>query len=713
MNKMFAEPNRSAAEDSNPSAPEAVFPPLSDVRYQVAGGRWQVARVLLLLILAAAPAGWTQEAGTNAETATASSPKSRLSDLATMSLEDLTRLEVTSVSKHKEKLTDAPAAVYVITGEDIRRSGVTSIAEALRMAPGLEVARVDAHDWAITSRGFNELYANKLLVLIDGRSVYTPVFSGVQWDVQDTLLGDIDRIEVIRGPGAALWGANAVNGVINITTKSAKDTQGGNVSGGYGSEERGFGSARYGGKLGETGHYRAYVKYFNRDSSALPSGGQADDAWDMYRGGLRMDWDTSDHDLFTLQGDAYSGTENQTQIFFMPSAPFTNLAPNLTKVAGANVVGRWTHSFSEEAELHIQAYYDWTERQSPIFDERRHTGDLEAQLRHPLGERQDVTWGIGYRYTRSDIGSSNFTLAFSPMDRSTPIFNAFVQDAISVVRDRLRLTLGCKFENNVYTGFEFQPSARLLWTPHPQHSIWASVSRAVRTPSQAETGARIVITNVPPGPVFGSVNGNPAFQSEVLLAYELGYRIQPTEHLSLDLALFYNDYDHLRSVEPRPLDFSNPGYILAPNSFENMLKGQTYGGELAASFRAADWWRWRGAYSYLQTQLQPRAGSMDILSQAAEGDRHHQVSLSSSMDLPGHLQLDCTGRYVDSIPNLQIKSYITMDARLGWRATRNLELAIVGQNLLEDRHAEFTPSVLRFRATEVERAVYGKITFSF
>lgn len=657
--------------------------------------------------------GWAQETGP---------PKSRLSDLANLSLEDLTKIEVTSVSKHAEKLSDAPAAIFVITQEDIRRSGVRTIADALRLAPGLEVGRVDAHDWAVSSRGFNELYANKLLVLVDGRSVYTPVFSGVHWDVQGTMLEDIDRIEVIRGPGATLWGVNAVNGVINISTRSARETQGLLVTGGGGNEEQGFGGARYGGKLGDNGYYRAYVEYFNRGSSALPSGGQANDAWDMIRGGFRTDWEASPQNLFTLQGDVYHGTENQTVTLFVPTFPYTNVQPDQTRLEGANVIGRWTHAFSPDADLKFQTYFDWVRRERELFSEDRSTVDFDLQYRHPLGRWQNLTWGIGYRYTDGDIKGSNFTLAFVPQDRVIRLFNTFVQDEITLVQDRLRLTLGSKFERDDFTGFEMQPSGRFLWTPHEAHSIWAAVSRAVRTPSRTEVDGRIVRALLPagaapyffPAPAFVTLEGNPAFDSEVMLAYELGYRVQPHECLSLDLAAFYNDYDRLRSAEPGPPDFSSlPGYIRLPNVFANKLKGQTYGAELGANFQAAEWWRLRGSYSYLQAQFQRLPGGRDVLSQASEADPHHQVSLRSLMDLPHHLELDCTGRYVDSLSNQSIPSYLSLDARLGWRPTTHLELAIVGRNLLAARHPEFNPSVLQFQKTEVERSVYGQVTWRF
>ena len=398
-------------------------------------------------------------------------------DLAEISLDELVNLKVTSVSKKPENLSHAPAAITVITGEDIRRSGATTIAEALRLAPGLEVARQDSVSWAISSRGFNDIFANKLLVLVDGRSVYTPLFSGVYWDVQDTLLEDIDRIEVIRGPGAALWGANAVNGVINITTKTAKETQGGLVTGGGGTEERGFGSVRYGGKINDQSWYRVYAKYFNRDDSAMPAGGPAGDEWDGLRGGFRVDWEHSPPNLLTLQGDIYSGTEHQRYALATPTPPYSSLQPQKIQVAGGNLLGRWTHTFNEDADLRFQTYYDRTQRELEIFKEDRDTFDLDLQLHHPFGERQDIVWGLGYRHTDSYNLKSNFNLSFVPTDRKTEEYSALVQDEISLVRDRLRLTIGSKFEHNDYTGFEIQPSGRLLWTPHPRHSAWASISR--------------------------------------------------------------------------------------------------------------------------------------------------------------------------------------------------------------------------------------------
>jgi iron complex outermembrane receptor protein len=644
-----------------------------------------------------------------------------------MSLEDLSNIRVSSVSKHEERIADAPAAIFVITGEDIRRSGVTSIPEALRLAPGMEVARLDSHNWAVSSRGFNDLYANKLLVVMDGRSVYTPLFSGVFWDVQDTMLEDIDRIEVIRGPGATLWGANAVNGVVNIITKAAKETQGGLITGGAGTQEQGFGSVRYGGKLGEEAFYRVYAKYFNRDDSILPNGDPNNDGWQMWQSGFRTDWEPSDQNVFTLQGDAYYGEENQT---FLLHTPTPGLAPLSTKgyLRGGNAIGRWTHCFSAESELQLQAYYDHTTRDLGWFNEDRDTADVELQYRVPLGNRQSIVAGTGYRYSDSYNLKSNFTLSFFPPDRETHIYNAFVQDEITLVEDRLRLTLGSKFEYNDYTHWEIQPSGRLLWTPHENHSFWASVSRAVRTPSRVDNDSRVTTAVNPAGtpPFFTPVtavatfDGNSQFESEVLMAYELGYRVQPHHQLSLDLALFYNDYDRLRSFEPGASDLSAfPAYIRIPLFFGNGLRGETYGGELTANFQITDWWHWRASYSYLQIQLHTNPGSGDTTQELIEGaSPHHQVSVRSLMDLPWNLQFDTTIRYVDALPTpglvpTRIGSYVGLDLRLGWKPFKNLDISIVGQNLLDNRHPEFPPGAILTPTAEIERAVYAKATFKF
>lgn len=660
------------------------------------------------------------------------------SDLTSKSLEELMQIPVTTVSRREERLSQAPAAIHVITQDDIRRSGVTSIPEALRMAPGVHVAKVDAHSWAISSRGFNDTFANKLLVMIDGRSVYTPLFSGVFWDVQDTILEDIERIEVVRGPGASLWGANAVNGVINIITKKASETQGGLVTAGFGTEEQGFGSFRYGQKIKEDLYARVYGKIYNRDSSALPWSGTADDRSQMARGGFRLDWEPSGDTTFTFQGDVYGGESEQRffraqpidpRTLFLPPAlvplaplpvPFLALTygqEDRVRTSGGNLLGRWTRDFSEDSQLSVQTYYDHTLRETVMFEEERHTFDVDAQHRFALGDRNTIVYGVGYRMSSDDIGLNTLDITMSPAERTTHLFSAFVQDEIKIIENLLSLTIGTKLEHNDFTGAELQPSGRLLWTPHRQHTVWASVARAVRTPSRSEDDVTLLQgadgRSGSISPLLGFF-GNRNFQSETLMAYELGYRFIPVEKLSFDLASFYNDYDDLRSAElgaPR----ATPGPPQVPIFIENKLEGQTYGGEIAANWQMLSNLRWRASYSLLEMQLHPKNGGSDIGSeQGLEGnDPHHQAQLRGSLDLPFNLELDAWFRYVDKLATRGVSDYSTIDLRLGWRPSKNVEVSIVGQNLLDDQHPEFSPTTIRTQFTEVERSVYGKITWRF
>jgi iron complex outermembrane receptor protein len=593
---------------------------------------------------------------------------------------------VTSVSKRAEKLSETASAIQVITGEDIRRSGASSLPEALRLASNLEVAQVDSRQWAISARGFNSTSANKLLVLIDGRAVYTPLYAGVFWDVQDTMLEDIDRIEVISGPGATLWGANAVNGVINITTRSAKDTQGLLLLGGGGTELRDFGAFRYGGALASNVFYRVYGKYFDRDSAVLPSGQDATNNWRMGQGGFRLDREDSDVNLLTLQGDVYSGRIAQAGL-------------DDTAVSGGNVLGRWTHRMSLDSDFKLQFYYDRTHRFVPgTFTEDLNTYDADFQHRALLGERNDIVWGLGYRLLDDKVGNTP-ALAFLPAKVTRQVFSAFGQDEIALVKDRLHLTLGTKIEHNDYTGFEFQPSGRLAWFVSQGQTVWGAISRGVRTPSRIDRELY-----APGGPPFFLVGGT-NFGSEELLAYELGYRLQPIQRLSLSLAGFYNDYDNIRSVEqvspPAPL----------PIALGNGQRGNSYGAEFTADYRATDRLRLRAGYTELQIHIRPKSGSTDVSKGSVESsDPNHQFFLRSSLDLPGHFQFDAALRYVTHLANQGVPAYAELDARLAWEPIPKLEFSIVGQNLLHHRHPEFGAVAAR---QEIERGVYGKALWRF
>jgi iron complex outermembrane recepter protein len=631
--------------------------------------------------------------------------QSSLPVLKQLSLEQLMDVEVTSVAKKEQKVGETAAAIFVITQEDIRRSGVTSIPEALRLAPGVEVSRVDANKWSIGVRGFGSRLSRSVLVLIDGRSVYTPLFAGVYWEVQDTLLEDIERIEVIRGPGGTLWGANAVNGVINIITKSATETHGLLATAGGGSEEKGFGGLRYGGKVGEDFSYRVYGKGFRRDGQFTPHVNDFDD-WQMGQGGFRTDWNLNKEDNLTIQGDAYQGKSGQRTTVSSLTTPFSSIVEKDAGLSGMNLLGRWSRTLSETSNLALQIYYDRTFRREPTFQERRNTVDFDFQHRFKVTGHQELIWGLGYRYTKGDTESVP-TIVFSPRNRADNLYSAFIQDEIVLVEDRLRLTVGSKFEHNDYSGFEFQPSARVLWTPAERHYLWASISRAVRTPSRVEQDLALTAAFNPVVPIFARLTGGKSFDSEKVLAYELGYRVQPADRLSVDLAAFYNRYNDLLSLEPEPSFVQPPGNLIFPFQFANKMKAQVYGVEMAADWRWLEWWRWRFSYAHLHLNLTKKRASTDITTeQSTEGSSpQNQVSLTSFIDLPGNLQLDGIFRYVDSLPAQNVGRYFNLDLRLGWHATKNVELSLVGQNLLYGHHPEWSGG------TQIQRGIYTKATW--
>ncbi|MGE3539368.1 MAG: TonB-dependent receptor plug domain-containing protein [Candidatus Tectimicrobiota bacterium] len=633
-------------------------------------------------------------------------------DPTQISLEDLLKIEVVSLTKRLESRRTAAAAVYVITQDDIRRAGITSLPEALRLAPGVHVARIDANKWAIGVRGFASRLSRSLLVLIDGRSVYSPLFAGVYWEVQDTLLEDVDRIEVIRGPGGTVWGANAVNGVINIITKKAQDTQGGLLVGGGGSEEQGFGGIRYGGQLGAHLFYRVYGKAFARDAAFHSATPDFDD-WRMGQAGFRLDWEAQRGDTLTFQGDIYTGEAGQRTVLTTYAPPFRSTVEADTDVSGGNLLGRWQRVFSSSSDLSLQMYYDYTDRQEVSFRESRHTFDLDVQRRFPLLWWQEISLGLGYRLTSGATAGLPTTL-FTPSRRTDQLFSAFVQDEIKLVDERLRLTIGSKFEHNDYSGFEIQPSVRLAWALAPQHTLWGAISRAVRTPSRVEHDLSLTGLLEPRTPTFGRALGSHAFVPEKLLAYELGYRLQPLASLFLDLTAFYNRYRDLLSLEPGTpfLEATPPpAHVLVPFFLRNGLHGEGYGVELAVEWQAMDWWRLSSVYTYLQLNLSRDTASLDTTTGGAtEGSSpSHQFSLRSFMSLPGQLEFAMVWRYVDGLPSQGVRSYLTLDAQLGWRPLPPLSIAVVGQNLLADHHAEFGGGSTG--STDIERGVYGKVVW--
>lgn len=642
--------------------------------------------------------------------------------------EQLAQIKVTTVSRNEGTVLQSPAAVFVISQEMIRRSGATAIPELFRMVPGMNVARIDGNKWAVSSRGFNDRFVGKQLVQIDGRTLFNPVLSGVYWDAVDYPLEDIERIEVVRGPGASVWGANAVNGVINIITKSAKETPGTFVTLGGGTEERGFGTVRHGGHVNDELSYRVYGKGFLRQEQFFTLGSSQDD-WEGASAGLRLDWQPRTANKFTLDvGYLHSGASRQD---FRPLAvaPFviTNTETDFTDAG--HVLGRWTRELAEWDTFTLQTYWNRNERRSQhILDWRWDTYDMDFQHRMAVGDRQTLTWGAGYQLIRSALPGSQldngFDLSFENAYRTTQLFSAFVQDQIKVIPDRLELTLGSKFEHNDFTGFEVQPTARALLTVSPRQTVWAGVSRAVRTPNLIEDSGRLKILTAPGATTFLEFRGSSNLEAEIVTAYDLGYRFQANEHLSFDLATFYNEYDRLIGTRAGAAEVAAP-ITVTPLNRANTLKAETYGMELATSWQLAEHWQIHGGYTLLKMNLH-RAAGIPATGEAAEKQSpQQQVYLRSSWNLPRAMEFDLIGRFVDrtsgfnlgapaaGFPNV-IDQYFSLDARLGWRPRKGLELSVVGQNLLDQAHPEFgTSPLVRSPLVELRRGFYTKLTWSF
>ncbi len=619
-------------------------------------------------------------------------------------------VEVTSVTKSESTVGRSPAAIYVITSEMIRRSGCTTIPDLLRMVPGMDVAQMNSHTWAVSCRGFNGQFSDKLLVLIDGRSVYNQLYGGVYWDVQDMLLEDIERIEVIRGPGGTLWGANAVNGVVNIITKSAKDTQGTMIVAGGGNQDKLIDGVRVGGNNGEGLNWRVYGKHFERGPEYLPDG--AHDDWRMGRGGFRLDWDLDKHDTdkLTMLGDYYGGNEGQEFLNPVPHSPYSETSINEVGVSGANVLARWKHKIDKESDWQLQTYFDRTYRDEELILQQTNTLDVEFQHRFPLNRRNGITWGLDYRQVHDYLPEDTFFISFSPVERTTNLFSGFLQDEIALVEDRLYFTVGTKLEHNSFSGFEYQPGGRLLWAIDGKHAVWTAISRAVRVPTRVEENAVANFGPVAydPEATFLRFAGNRNLAAENLMAYEIGYREQTTERFSWDIAGFCNVYENLIwgiSGEP----FQENTYIVVPFPETNDWRAQTYGLELSGQWSVTERWRLSGWYSLLKTHFENIYDSPDAF--LLDGTSpYNQVRLQSSWDLGHNWDYDLALRYVDNLPRLAVPAYITLDMRLGWRPNKNLEVALVGRNLLDSHHYEFSSEDLGYVSDEVRRTVYAQLT---
>jgi iron complex outermembrane receptor protein len=642
-------------------------------------------------------------------------------DLSDISLDTLANTEITSVSRKGEKLSQAAAAVFVITQEDIRHSGLTSIPELLRMVPGLTVARIDANKWAITARGFNERLADKMLVLMDGRTVFDPLSSGVYWDVQDTIIEDIERIEVIRGPGATLWGANAVNGVVNIITKKAKETQSGLVTAGGGSQEGEVTAVRYGGALRNRGYYRIFAKYVRQDAFTDSLGREADDDWHFLHGGFRTDLVLSSRDDLTVQGDMYKGNAGQSVPGLLSlSPPATGTFDDRTNMSGGNLLGRWHRASSERFNTTFQMYFETADRnEALLLGEYRHTIDLDFEQHLAAGGRHDFVWGGGYRYA-TDRTAGTLNLSFDPAGRSTNLYGAFLQDEITIVPDRFRVTLGSKIEHNYYSGFAVQPNVRVLWTVQPRYSIWAAISRASENSSRFDADIRVnedVFVNVNGVTTLVSSFGTHHLPPENVVAYELGQRGKVSKWLTLDVALFYNHYTNRHTHEPgAPFFETNPAplHLVLPTITTSSISGETHGIEAFSQLKVTSFWNISAGYSLFEIHLHAAPGSQDFTTASgSEGSTpRHAFQVRSQVNLPHKLEFDSAVYFTGRLPGPQIPSYARVDVRLGWRPIEHLETSIGGQDLLDPRHFEFGSGDF-VNATQVGRNAFGKLTWRF
>ncbi len=651
------------------------------------------------------------------------SPQTGAADLSQASLEDLMNIEVTSVSKKEQKMSQAAAAIFVITQEDILRSGATNIPDLLRMVPGMDVSQINANSWAISARGFNDQFSNKLLVLIDGRAVYTPLLGGVNWDTQDVPLEDIDRIEVIRGPGATVWGANAVNGVINVVTKRAEATQGALLTAGGGTDGEARGTVQYGGTIRGNTSYRIFTDYLNHNSFPAVGGGSGDDEWHLLHSGFRADTSLSTRDSLTVQGDLYSGEEGATIIhIFSVAPPVAGNLDVLNGLSGGNVLGRWSHTLSERSDTTFQFYFDDYERTGPESHEDRSTVDFDFSHHWAWGSRQDVIWGAGYRRTwDQDIGTID--QSFNPPNAELQLFTFFVQDTVTLLPDRLLLTAGTKVENSYFTGFGIEPSVRLAWTFWNRMTFWSAVSRAERSPDQRDVGLDAALAVFPEPeslatPVEVVLYGNPQFQSEHVLAYEAGFRAQLQKRLSIDVSAFFNRYDHLQTLEPQPAVFATspaPARLVMPIVFGNLMYGTTEGGELSANLKVTDCWTLSPGYAFLEMHLHTDPSSLDTGSVAEnEGSSpQHQAQLRSHLDLWRGLSWDASAYFVSALPVQSVPSYARLDTQLRWKFAESAEVSLVGQNLLQNDHLESMDQLTLVNSSLIQRGAYAKFTWRF
>jgi len=644
-----------------------------------------------------------------------------LQRLKSFSLEDLADVEVSITGKSQQQLRDIPAAVYVLSEKQIRNSGATNIPDLLRLVPGLHVAQIDANKWVVSSRGFSSRITNKLLVMIDGRSIYSPLFGGVMWDQQNIMLEDIEKIEVVRGPGGAVWGSNAVNGVVNIISKHTDDTQGSLVSTLIGTEKNII-SLRQGGMLSADTSYRIYAKHREHEESVFLNGSNATDDWRDTQLGFRIDWQASKDKQLTLQGDMYQGRlSERITVPSLATATFTDLLDDTINIQGANLMAKWEQTNNDGSTHHFQTYIDHVEREQWIVSEQRDIFDIDYQYSPGQIGQHNFMFGTGYRYVQDKLPDGNVSLGqvriYTPSKKSDHLFNAFIQDDITLLENRLWLTLGSKVESNQYTGLEFQPSIRLRWKPAERQLAWANISRSVRTPSRAESDGLILfdILSAGPPPVGLVVQGSTDLKSEVLLAYELGYRHEVSKTFIFDATVFYQDYDNLVSFEmtgvvPSPIA---PINVLSNTmNLANQLEASTYGLETSAAWSPHEKFNLLASYSYLKVEVSPKNSSLDALSELQEDlSPQHQFNITSNYQLQDNLKLSLIGRYVGELSDAA--AYTELDSTIQWQVNNKLNLTLVARNLLDQSHPEATPAVFPTAKTEVEREFYIKLDWAF
>lgn len=709
------------------------------------GKRLSSQPLMLLLLL------WGVSSSGKAQTSTSGN------DIANKSIDELMNIDVTSVSRKDQKLSKIPAAVYVITQQAIERSGATIIPDLLRMVPGVQVAQLEANRWAISVRGFNDIYSNKVLVLVDGRTVYTPSFSGVYWDQLDIPLDTIERIEVVRGPGGTVWGANAVNGVISVITKNSKGTKGTTVTAGAGSQETADFEARYGGSIGSGFSYRAFGHYNSFGSLPTAAGLSGNDAWRMRHAGFRADWNRSSKDTFMMEGSFFQ--TNGGQSVFAPAQGAAGAVPEKVTNNGGDILAQWTHKHSDTADSTFRVYDNNYSRHDTGISEKLNVLDFDYQNHVLLGSKNDLVWGAGYRYSSDQIEAApgglnplrtiGYSAAVLPPAKDYSLFSTFLQDEIHV-SENLSFTIGSKFEHNAFSGFEYEPSARLAWTPTGAQTLWLSASKAVRQPSRFDTGLSVTFPSIPLADgisVTQRLSGNPNFKAEQLFDYEAGYRIAPSSRLLIDLVAYYSFYNNLETAQlTAPMFTTGPDgpLITLPLTFLNTDKAQNSGSEAAVTWNAVSRWKLVGSYSWLkinvdktnlsstaafqafssdpmasvlppaslQSFLQGLSGLAVGTTSTGDASPRQQFGMQSYFDVTPTVTFDNSLYFVAGLPVEGVPAYTRLDSRLGWKVRKGIEASIVGQNLLSAHHREFG-DVEQAIATQVDRSVFGKIVWSF